>query len=70
MNVWKWMCASKSVKVKELSVKVKIWKCEHETVKVWKLKSESVKGKLWKCERESIKVNVWKWKCESECVKV
>jgi len=37
-----------------------MWKCESESVKVWK----------WKCESESVKVKVWKWKCESESVKV
>ena len=46
-------------------MKVKVWKCESESVKVkvwkWKCESESVKVKVWKCES----VKVWKWKCES-----
>ena len=48
-----WNCENESV-----NVKVKMWKCANESVKVWK----------WKCENESVKVNVWK--CESENVKV
>ena len=39
-------------------------------VKMWKCESESVKVKIWKCENKSVKLKVWKWKCESESVKV
>ena len=42
-------------------MKVKVWKCESESVKVWKCESKSVKVKVWKWKCEILKVKVWKW---------